>query len=185
MDEAGKVQEPRSCRRFQGPRVVAFRRKPPTRRGVALLLALIVVVAAATIASSWLAGQGTSVAIARNIRDHAAARYVAESGMELALRYVLTHGSWRTERSVGVWLSDQLFGAGSFTIRCDDGMDLNGDGVIGPGEGDGDLANNAADPATLTVTGRVGASTHVVRVVVQIPYVGYDSVLPNREKAKR
>src|SRR5690606_35955714 len=119
------------------------------------------------IAYSYLGSQGTSLGIARNIKDHTAARYVAESGMDLALAYVKATSDWRTARSVGEWVSNAPLAGGFCTIRADDGEDLDGDGIIGPGEGDGDLNNDPSDPLTLTVTGRVNQSTCVVKVVLR------------------
>ena len=52
------------------------------RRGVALILVLMAVVVTATIALSYVATQGTSISVARNITEHSRARYVAESGLE-------------------------------------------------------------------------------------------------------
>jgi|GEM_PF-5565413 len=133
------------------------------QRGVALMLALIAIILAATLASSYVGTQTTSIAIARNITHHTTARYVAETGLELALRYVKTVSNWRTEQSQGTWMTDQPFGQGTFTIVGEDGIDTDSDGVV---DGDGDLANNATDSLTLTVTGTVNGSTHIVRAHV-------------------
>lgn len=139
----------------------------PYRRGVALLLAMIAVIVAATLAYSYLASQGTSIGIARNIRDAAPARYLAETGLELASRYIEAHSDWRTLQPNGVWALNQSYGSGTFTIRVEDGTDLNGNGAIDAGEGDGSLSDSASDPATITVTGKVGNTTQVVRAIVR------------------
>ena len=140
-------------------------------RGVALLLAMIAVLVAGVVGYSYLGSQGTSLGIARNISNRSAARYVAESGLELALAYVKGTSDWRTAKPAGVWVEDEPLLGGTCTIRCDDGLDFNGDGVIGPGEGDGNLADDSTDPATLTVTGRVNGATCVLRAGLK-PGVG-------------
>ena len=131
---------------------------------MALLLVLIAVAISATLALSFLSAQSTSVGIARNLQNHARARHVAESGLGLAVAYVRADDDWRTEQSDGTWVTDEAFGDGTFTIVGEDGTDLDGDGVV---DGDGDLADDPTESATLTVTGRVGGATHAVRAVIR------------------
>ena len=102
------------------------------RRGVALLLALIAVAIAATLAYSFLAAQSTSIGIARNIEGHRKARYVAESGLELAIAYVRSNENWRTDQTNGAWVTDEPFAEGTFTIRGEDGVDTDGDSRTTP-----------------------------------------------------
>ena len=138
------------------------------RKGVALLLVLVTVLLAATLATSFLTGQGTSIGIARNVSSQASARFVAESGLAFAVAYVEQNDTWRTGLSHGTWVTDSTFASGTFTIVGEDGEDTDGDGVISnPAEGDGDLADDSSDPVTLTLTGRVGGTTHIVRAVIR------------------
>ena len=58
------------------------------RSAVALILVLVVTVTATILATTYLASQGTSIGIATNVRDHAKARYVAESGLAYAFQYM-------------------------------------------------------------------------------------------------
>ena len=133
------------------------------RRGIALLLVLITVAIAATLAYSFLAAQNTTIGIARNIQNHSTARYVAESGLELAIAYIRANDDWRTEQSHGTWVTDEALGDGTFTIVGEDGQDTDGDGTV---DGDGDLSDDSADLLTLTVTGEVNGATHMARAVV-------------------
>lgn len=131
------------------------------RRGVALLLALIVVTIAATLAYSFLASESTSTAIARNIRDSAEARYVAESGLDLAIAYVKATSNWRTARTSGsTWVSNQSFGLGTFTITGTDPVD-------------GDFSNNNIDPLLLTVAGKVGNTVKIAKAALTPKGSGY------------
>jgi hypothetical protein len=128
-----------------------------------LLLAIIAVAIAATLACSFLVSQRTTMGIARNIENHSKARYVAESGLELAIAHVRANETWRTDHPNGTWVTDEPFGAGTFTVVAEDGEDTDGDGTV---DGDGDLPDDDSDPLTLTVTGKVGGTTHVVHAVV-------------------
>lgn len=164
-----------------------FRLFCTARRGVALLLVMIAVMVSSIIAYTYLAAQQTSIGIARNIKNHAKARYIAETGMALTMAYIKSDANWRTNRTVGVWASNVTFGSGSYTVRCDDGIDANGDGIISlPSEGDGNLANNANDPATLTVTGTASTGTYVLRAVLRqggTSQFGYNTVFSNASGA--
>ncbi len=137
-----------SCR----PGDNGYRRK----RGVALLLALFAVAIAAILALSFLSAQSTSIGIARNIQNHSPARYVAESGLELAIAYVRSDVDWRTNQSHGTWVTNEPFADGTFTIVGEDS--------------DGDLADDSTDLLTLTVTGTVNgavsSASHIVQAVV-------------------
>lgn len=130
-------------------------------------MTLLAVGMALVLALTFIASQSTTVGIARNLRNHAKARHVAESGMELAIAYVRATASWRTDRTDGAWVTNEPFSSGTFTITGQDGEDTNGDGVItNPGEGDGDLADDSSDKLTLTVIGSDGVARHVIRAVL-------------------
>ena len=136
-------------RRHSGARF-RFRHR---RRGVAMLLALIVLTVASVIAYSYLSTQSTSVGIARNVSNHAKARYIAETGLELAIAYVTSGADWRTDKVNGTWASHQAFAGGTYTIVGDDGEDLDGDG---------------SDPLTITVTGSANGATHIARAIITL-----------------
>lgn len=126
------------------------------RRGVALLLALIAATVAAVLASAYLSEQGGSLGIARNIQDRARARCVTAAGLDLTMAYIKATATWRTARTHGTWVSSQSLCGGAVSVRVEDGIDANGDGVIStPTEGDGNLANDAGQSFTITVSGTV------------------------------
>jgi hypothetical protein len=137
------------------------------RRGVALLLVLVAAVVAFTISSAYLSSQSTSISIARNMENLHKARCVAESGLRAAIAYVQATATWRDDQTHGTWAADVAYANGTYTVVGEDGADTDGDGVITqPGEGDGDLGDDTSDLLTLTVTGKVGGATHIVRTVV-------------------
>jgi len=134
-----------------------------------MLLALIALTVATVIAYSYLSAQSTSVGIARNVSHHAKARYIAETGLELAIAYVKSGADWRADKVNGTWASSQAFAGGTYTIVGEDGEDLDGNGSITqPTEGDGDLTDDTSDPLTLTVTGSANDRTHVARATIRI-----------------
>jgi hypothetical protein len=152
---------------MQDSRAICRLSKCRRRKGLALVMTLLAVGLAFTLAMSFVSSQGTTAGIARNLRDRAVARYVAESGLELAIAYVTTTSNWRSSQSQGTWVSNTSFGSGTFTLVGQDGWDANGNGTISiPGEGDGNLGDDASDLLTLTVTGAAGAARHVVRAVL-------------------
>ncbi len=143
-----------------GHRLLNLRR---SRRGVALMLAMIAIIVAGTVAYSYVGSQNTAIALAGNIKNHGQARYLAETGLDIALAAIRTNSTWRTQRPNGAWITDQAFGAGTYTIVGQDGVDTNGDGVV---DGDGSLSDDPTDLLTLTITGKVSGSSHILRAVV-------------------
>jgi len=144
-----------------GPRAVAV---TPERRGVAMILVIIAIGVAMVLALGFAISQGTSVQLARNLTGRVQARVVAETGLEMAIAYVLrSDPNWRTEKTQGVWVQDQPFGGGTFTVTGQDGRDVNGDGIV---EGDGNLANSTLDFLTLTCAGNYQGAKYTVQAVV-------------------
>jgi len=135
-------------------------------RGVALVLAMIAIMIAGIVAFSYIGAQSTSTQIASNIQNHSKALHVAEAGQELTMAYIRNNSNWRSQPN-GIWVANHSYGEGAFTIIGEDGKDMNGDGVITiPDEGDGDLADDNSDPATITAIGKVNGVTHRTRVIV-------------------
>lgn len=155
------------------------------RRGVALMLVMIAVIVSSIVAYSYLAGQSTSMGIARNINAHSRARYIAETGLDLTLAAVKADPAWRSTYSQGTWTANAPLLGGFVTVVAQDGRDTNGDGIISiPSEGDGSLSDDPADIFTLTVTGRMSVATHVVRAIgiptnAATQKVGITSPLPD------
>lgn len=131
------------------------------RRGYALALVIVAVAIGVTLSCAFLSAQGLSAQISHNIEGRARARLIAESGLAMAVAYVQTSDTWRTDHVEGAWASDQPFAGGTFTISAQDGEDRNG--VI---DGDGNLADNPMDMVTLTCVGTYQGATHTSRAVV-------------------
>ncbi|MHC4716751.1 MAG: hypothetical protein ACYS5V_07270, partial [Planctomycetota bacterium] len=70
---------------------------------------------------------------------------------------------WREEHVEGLWVPDQAFGGGAFSIYAHDGYDTDGDGIA---DGDGDLVDDWMDPLTLTAVGTYQGARHTVQAVV-------------------
>jgi len=131
------------------------------------MLVMIAIIVSSIVTYSYVATQSTAVVIGRNIRDHAKAHHIAESGLDLALAAIRDNTSWRTQRPDGTWISNLAIAGGTCTIVGRDGIDANGDGVIStPSEGDGSLSDDASDPLTVVVTGRAGSCSDVIRAVI-------------------
>ncbi len=141
---------------------------------------MMAVLIASVLAYGFVGRQSTSIAIARNGSDLCQARAVAGSGLELMLGYLEATPTWRDVRVQGTWIANQALSGGTFSVSAQDGSDVNGDGVIAvPAEGDGDLsADNGGndDVFTLTITGRYGDSSHVLRAVIT-PLAGDESLV--------
>lgn len=134
------------------------------RRGAALLFVIIAVVIVGALATAFLASQTTSIGIAANISDHSRSRFIAEAGLARAITFIRSTDDWRSTKPDGTWVVDESYGDGTFSIDGEDGVDSDGDGTV---DGDGDLNDDPFDPVTLTVTGKYGGSSHVVRAVAR------------------
>jgi Concanavalin A-like lectin/glucanases superfamily len=135
-------------------------------RGVALLLVLIAVAMATVLSMSFLSSQATSMGVSQNVLGHAQARSVAESALVVAINYVQTDASWRTDKAEGQWASNVSFNGGTFDLYGYDGIDTDGDGVVD--DTDGDLSDDSSDPVTLKVVSDVDGVSHTVFAVVTV-----------------
>jgi hypothetical protein len=66
-----------------------------------------------------MAGSTAATAIAATVDDHAQARQIAESGLELAIAYIERTPTWRAEMSEGVWVSGQGMLEGDVSIDAE------------------------------------------------------------------
>ncbi|MEE9213000.1 MAG: hypothetical protein V3U29_10130, partial [Phycisphaeraceae bacterium] len=139
----------------------------PRCSGVAMLLVLIAVAMATILSLTFLHAQSTSIGVMQNVQRQSVARGIGESALVMAINYVLSDSNWRFDQTNGVWVSDESFNGGTYSIWGEDGEDTDGDGVISvPAEGDGDLADDDTDVVTLTAIGAYAGVTHTVRAVV-------------------
>ncbi|MDH3584203.1 MAG: LamG domain-containing protein, partial [Phycisphaerae bacterium] len=130
-------------------------------RGLALILVMIALALALTLALTFVSETSTSIAISRNVQGHAHARQIAETGLTVTMAYIRRTPDWRNQQSHGVWVTDEGYGGGTFTIT---GLD----------EVDDDLANDPTHPMKLTAWGKYKGVVHQVsiQVVPQPPPLG-------------
>ncbi len=140
---------------------------------MALALVLIATTAGLAAALLILSYRSSVVVTLSDVAYHVRARSIAESALTLAIAEVRRNGTWRTDHAHGVWVSDEPFDGGTFTIAGLDGVDVDGNGTV---DGDGDLANGISDRATLVAVGTYQNVTHVVRARV-VPEVFSSRVL--------
>jgi len=125
----------------------------------------------ATILSmSFLASQTTTLGIAENVQSHAQARSVAESALVAAIHYVQSDSGFRNDKAHGQWVSGASFNGGTFDLYGYDGLDTDSDGVVD--DTDSDLADDTADPITLTAVGYFDGVSHTVHAVVTVGEAG-------------
>ena len=120
--------------------------------GVAMLLSIIALGIVA-VSRLQVRAQGLS-------RDAEEASFTASSAVEHGLATVANNPTWRTQYASGVWTSSIALNRGTFAWKLVD-------------EIDGNLSDNAAQPARLYGKGVVGGATRVYSVLLE---VGVDSL---------
>lgn len=150
--------------RIVGRRVRRARREG----GVALLLVIVAVSLVVVLASGFLSGQSTNLGITQNLTRQSRARGIAESALRTVIQEVQANANWRDDYTNGIWVSDEAFAGGTFTVWGVDGMDEDGSGAIENDESDGDLSDDAADPITLTVEGEFQGVKHKVSALIRV-----------------
>jgi hypothetical protein len=133
------------------------------RRGAAMLLVMIAVGVATTLAVGFLGSHAMATRVSTNAQNLTRARWIAESGLELAGGYVRNNADWRTAKTHGVWINAQSHGGGTLTVSVFDGQDADSDGDI---DGDGSLSDDATDPATAVSTGTYNGATCTLRALI-------------------
>ncbi len=125
-------------------------------RGVAVMLVIIAMVMCTVLAMSFLSAHQTSTAIAMNVRNESLARAAAESGLDLTAEYVRANHDWRARFNEGIWIENEPFGGGAFSVAVYDLMD-------------NDFTNDIFHPAVITSIGRVDNVSHTSRARIR-PY---------------
>ena len=85
-------------------------------RGSALLLVILAAAIAFTLGLTFLATSGTTTAVAATMDQHAQARQIAESGVDLTLAYVKLNSNWRSQRPQGVWVNAMSMNGGTLSV---------------------------------------------------------------------
>ncbi|MBK9121205.1 MAG: LamG domain-containing protein [Phycisphaerales bacterium] len=112
---------------------------------------------------------GVSAVLATRVRhrmvaadtDHAATRYLAQSGVDLAQYIMALNPNWRTEYGSGVWFEDEPIGAGLLTLVVSD-------------PGDGDVSVGICDAVLVRSTAQQGAARFSLEVMLVADAVGRD-----------
>lgn len=128
-----------------------------------MVLVMVAVSISLILAMSLFRAEATANATAATLASRARARGIAESGLEITLTHVEHDVDWRATETSGSWIDDHAFAGGSFSVRVEDGEDIDADGLV---DGDGDLANDDSHPITIAVTGEFEGVTHSLRSVV-------------------
>jgi Tfp pilus assembly protein PilX len=85
--------------------------------------------------------------------DSAAARFYAQSAIELGEQHIRQDSNWRTTYTTGVWEANRAIGTGTYTLEGIDTVD-------------GNLSNSASDPVVLRGTGFQGQSRYKLQVTM-------------------
>lgn len=124
--------------------------RPGSMYAALLMTALIVSV----IGLSGLAATRIQLRSVAGVNNATAARFYAQSALDMGLFAVSNDADWRTTYSHDVWVSEQPLGEGTYTWKLVD-------------EQDGDLATNPAGPVRLYGKGIAGDAVRVYSVQVQ------------------
>ena len=85
--------------------------------------------------------------------DSAAARFYAQSAIEMGEHRIRQNSNWRTTYASGVWEANRAIGTGTYTLEGIDTVD-------------GNLSNSASDPVVLRGTGFQGQSRYKLQVTM-------------------
>ncbi len=99
-----------------------------SHRGVAIVLVIVAVAAAAVIGSAYVASQLNAPQIVGNVNAGIEARYIADSGADLATAIMECETfDWRTAQAAGVLVNNLPLGNGNVTILVKDVSGANPD----------------------------------------------------------
>ncbi|MGQ9574698.1 MAG: hypothetical protein ACUVUC_05225 [Thermoguttaceae bacterium] len=123
------------------------------RRASTYLVVLAVALIVATMGLGALLAVRAQLRAASSLADAAEARWYALSAVELGRMWINKDPAWRTNRTTGLWASEQPLGSGSFTLEVTDPVD-------------GDLANRPHDPVIFKATGIKGSCRQMLEVTL-------------------
>jgi hypothetical protein len=126
------------------------------RRGTVYLIVLSTVLLVSVIGFTAMIASGLERRMAGNFEDVTAARFLARSAAELALRETRTDSSWRTANAHDTWRTPMSLGPGTLTWKY---VDLN----------DTSLDDSSYDPAELWVKGVVNDAVRMYSVRLDPP----------------
>lgn len=123
------------------------------RRGSAYLVVLAVSLIVATMGLGALLAIRAQARTANALADAAEARQYALAAIELGRLAIGKDPNWRTNRTCGVWISQQAIGSGTCTLEVTDPVD-------------GNLANRPHDPVIFKATGIKGQARQMIEVTL-------------------
>jgi len=123
------------------------------RRGSAYLVVLAVSLIVATMGLGALLAIRAQARTANALSDAAEARQYALAAIELGRLAISKDPNWRTNRTCGVWISQQAIGSGTCTLEVNDPVD-------------GNLANRPHDPVIFKATGIKGQARQMIEVTL-------------------
>lgn len=85
-------------------------------RGIAMLLVLISLMMATILTMSYVASRDNSTAIGDNVANSAAARWAADSGLDVGVAILETQSTWRTSHVAGKLVSGFPLSGGTFDL---------------------------------------------------------------------
>jgi len=128
------------------------------RRGSMYVIALATSIAVTVIGLSALAVVRVERDIYAGSGDRVSARFLARTGIEMALHDIESDTAWRSNRVPGTWITNRLLNGGRFSVIATDPIDAN-------------FANNDGDPVLLTGIGIFGPATYKMEVEAQAKLV--------------
>jgi hypothetical protein len=135
-------------------RTIGFKR-PTTKRGMALLLVMIGMVVCTILTAGFLASQGTSIGIARNERDSAKCRGIAQTGIDMCYWLIRNKADWRETMSPGTWLNNAAVGEGAVSVSAADGASA------------ASFVNDPTQPVVLSSTGTYDGRTFTLVATIR------------------
>lgn len=135
---------------------------PNPRRGLILPLVLMALAVSVILGMCFLTSASTATQLSAAVDHRLRARMIAEAGLAITLTYIETDHNWRTERENGPWLAAHELDGGTFTVAGEDGDQVDANGAV---IGDGNLADDATDPITVTCIGTYRGARHLVRAM--------------------
>ena len=97
-----------------------YKRIPSRKRGVAMLLVLISLMMATIMTMAYVASRDNSSAIGENVANSAAARWAADTGLNLGISVLQTQTDWRTLQNNGSLLHDYPLSSAIINVDLQD-----------------------------------------------------------------
>jgi Tfp pilus assembly protein PilX len=146
---------------------------------MALVLSLVVLMALTGILVAFLSASSFEPQISKNLSDTTRARYLAESGVELAFNQLIATSSWSTlltgATSTGQWvvmlnnatLPGLTSGSGTFTVSVRNDANAGDTAITGQASADGAFDTDSNGIVIMRATGTYGTASRTFEVVAR------------------